>query len=361
MAIILGEHDRAYAWLDQSADLWRATKDICGLALCLSTLCLIAYFQRQYALARRYGEESVALCRRVGHKWHWALALDNLAYAVAAQGDLPHARALFEEEVVLFTELGDQWGLAGAIVGLGYVAGSQGDHGAARLHLERALAIRRAYADRWTLCESLDLLAEILQQQGEFEQASRYYCECLLLSREIGDKAGMAHVCSLLGKLAQSIEDYGQAARLLAFGATLGNFRGGVAYHTLADPNERERLIAALRVHLGAEGFAAHWAVGQAMTLEQIVQYAMSVAGSVEVRPRNLQSGLKTVPGEYGALTAREHEVLQLLVQGLSYAKIADTLMISRRTVNSHLTTIYGKIGVNSRAAAMHYVLQHGM
>ncbi len=60
-------------------------------------------------------------------------------------------------------------------------------------------------------------------------------------------------------------------------------------------------------------------------------------------------------------LTAREREVFELLAQGLSYAEIANKLVISPRTVNSHLTTIYSKIGVTSRAAAMHYALHHGL
>jgi DNA-binding CsgD family transcriptional regulator len=44
-------------------------------------------------------------------------------------------------------------------------------------------------------------------------------------------------------------------------------------------------------------------------------------------------------------------------LRGLSYAEIADKLVISPRTVNSHLTTIYSKLGVTSRAGAMHYAL----
>lgn len=51
-------------------------------------------------------------------------------------------------------------------------------------------------------------------------------------------------------------------------------------------------------------------------------------------------------------LTGREIEVLRLLVQGLTYAQIADQLVVSRRTVNAHATSIYSKLGVTSRAMA---------
>ena len=58
-------------------------------------------------------------------------------------------------------------------------------------------------------------------------------------------------------------------------------------------------------------------------------------------------------------LTAREVEVLRLVAQGLTYEQVAEQLVISPRTVNSHLTSIYGKIGVTSRSAATRYAIEH--
>ncbi len=58
-------------------------------------------------------------------------------------------------------------------------------------------------------------------------------------------------------------------------------------------------------------------------------------------------------------LTSREVEVLRLLARGLSDAQIAEQLVISPRTVNSHLTSIYSKIQVSSRVAATRYAMEH--
>ncbi len=58
-------------------------------------------------------------------------------------------------------------------------------------------------------------------------------------------------------------------------------------------------------------------------------------------------------------LTAREVEVLCLVAQGLADVQIAEQLVISPRTVNSHLTSIYSKIQVASRAAATRYAMEH--
>ncbi len=58
-------------------------------------------------------------------------------------------------------------------------------------------------------------------------------------------------------------------------------------------------------------------------------------------------------------LTSREVEVLRLLAQGLPDAHIAEQLVISPRTVNNHLTSIYSKIQVSSRSAATRYAMEH--
>ena len=60
-------------------------------------------------------------------------------------------------------------------------------------------------------------------------------------------------------------------------------------------------------------------------------------------------------------LTAREVEVLRLVAAGLANAEIAARLFLSPRTVNAHLTTIYGKLGVANRGAAIRFALDHGL
>jgi DNA-binding NarL/FixJ family response regulator len=60
-------------------------------------------------------------------------------------------------------------------------------------------------------------------------------------------------------------------------------------------------------------------------------------------------------------LTARELEVLRLVSQGLSDKVIAKTLSISPATVGRHLSTVYSKLEVRSRAQATQWALEHGI
>jgi DNA-binding NarL/FixJ family response regulator len=53
--------------------------------------------------------------------------------------------------------------------------------------------------------------------------------------------------------------------------------------------------------------------------------------------------------------------VLRLVAMGLTDAQVAEQLVISPRTVTSHLTSIYGKISVSTRTAAARYAIEHGL
>ena len=66
----------------------------------------------------------------------------------------------------------------------------------------------------------------------------------------------------------------------------------------------------------------------------------------------------KHSPAYPAGLTAREVEVLRLVAAGLTDAQVAEHLVISLRTVTTHLTSIYNKLGVNSRTAATRFAVE---
>ena len=68
----------------------------------------------------------------------------------------------------------------------------------------------------------------------------------------------------------------------------------------------------------------------------------------------------RTSPPSPAGLTIREVEVLRLVAQGLTDLQVAERLVISSRTVNWHLTSIYGKLGVSTRAATR-YAIEHSL
>src|SRR6185312_3923944 len=80
-----------------------------------------------------------------------------------------------------------------------------------------------------------------------------------------------------------------------------------------------------------------------------------------EVRRLLLEEESQVSSSEAEALTARELEVLHLVVQGVRNSEIGQRLSISIKTVETHLTSIYSKLGVQSRAEAIALAQKRGL
>jgi DNA-binding NarL/FixJ family response regulator len=100
------------------------------------------------------------------------------------------------------------------------------------------------------------------------------------------------------------------------------------------------------------------------------------LAGTIDqtyLREHFVQAALQTLPSEkpllsrrataekFGGLTEREIEVLRAVARGLTDIQVAEQLVISRRTVHSHINSIYSKLGITSRSAATRYAIEHDL
>ncbi|RPJ49642.1 MAG: LuxR family transcriptional regulator, partial [Chloroflexi bacterium] len=102
---------------------------------------------------------------------------------------------------------------------------------------------------------------------------------------------------------------------------------------------------AELLAQLGDDAFAREFAAGKHLTLDDLRTIP---------HPPEPDSAAQAISASGTSLTAREIEVLRLLAQDLSNPQIAEKLVVSRRTVDAHLRSIYDKLGVRSRDAAIH-------
>jgi len=129
---------------------------------------------------------------------------------------------------------------------------------------------------------------------------------------------------------------------------------------TFAERADYERMVSIVRTRLGKKPFAKAWAEGCMLMAEQAV--AVQEQPLVSDQPhasQKTQPHQGRVPPPPPGLTQREGEVLRLVAQGLSNAQIAEALVISPRTVDAHLRSIYSKLNIASRHAAIHYAHEH--
>jgi ATP/maltotriose-dependent transcriptional regulator MalT len=104
---------------------------------------------------------------------------------------------------------------------------------------------------------------------------------------------------------------------------------------------------------LGEQAIRFAWAQGRCMTPEQAL--AKQEPNTEALPPIFISPAVPPSSPALAVLTRRELDVLRLLAEGLSNVQIAERLVISPRTVDNHLVSLYSKLHVSSRTAAVRY------
>jgi predicted ATPase/DNA-binding CsgD family transcriptional regulator len=304
IASYLDDDRRAAAILDESVALSRRLEDVATLNLALTARGLAARKLGDLADARAFYNEVVSPMSPSSGYAGYAVpgALQGLGWLAFWEGNDQEANRLFAESLAQFEELGDRLQAAGSLYGLAQLASRRGDHDQAQAFCERALALAAQLNDRW-------LVSSCLQ--------------------------GLGRIAVAAGRVRLGVELLSAAERAQ---------RDTGTQWTPFVRADYERAVESAHAALGEDEFTGAWASGQSLTPDQAVVRAG--AGRVALTAHD-------------ELTARELEVLNLVADGLSDAEVSDRLVVSRRTVHSHLRSIYRKLGVNSRSAATHYVLEH--
>jgi non-specific serine/threonine protein kinase len=344
LTYLQGDQPAARAQLEECAALWRRVGDGRGLALALATLTLAAWRAGDPA-ARSLGEEAVACARAAGDRLTLARALHHFGTAVG-RTDPGAARAALEESLALSQEVGNRWQCSVPLSTLALVARDSGDRTEARRRYEEALAIRRETGDRRGVASVLHNLGVLAAQEGDAPRAAAHFRESLALFRAFGDGDSLAWCLFGLAGTAAALGQPARAARIL--GAVSPYLTPGATTLHLPDPAARDRTLAAPRAALGEAAFAAAWAEGRALSLEQ----AAALAAKAAPEP--------ATPAAAGGLSPREREVASLVAQGRSNREIAAALTITERTAENHVEHILAKLGFRSRAQVAVWAAQRG-
>lgn len=264
-----GDYARALALGEQSLQLYRKAQDRRGIAAVLNVMGIVANDQGAYERAAALHEESLAVRQELGDQWGIAGSLNNLGAVAQQQGAYDRAATFYEQSLALRRALGDHWGLAIALNNLGLVARRQGAYDRALALHEEGLAVTQTLGNRWGIAASLLHLAETAFAQGAYAHAADRHRESLRIGRALGDKHLVAYNMEGLAAAVAAQGQTAHAARLYAAATTLREAIGA----PLA-PTERsgyEHAVAALRGVLGDDAFAAAWAAGQALSLEEVI------------------------------------------------------------------------------------------
>lgn len=350
-----GDVAQAEPLLQASLELARTLADQYGIGTALINLGNVAFRQGNNEQATRHFEASLAHFQERDDPVSVAWVFTGLGTAARLRGACAEAQAYLQRALDLFTTTGTTRGIAYTLMGLGVTARQQGNHGSAATLLADSLVQQRALGDKGGLAAVLNELGLLAQARADPARAEVYHLESLALWQEIGDRAGLAECLEALAGVAIAQGRPRRAARLLGTAAATRTLPGGTLPQI--DQESYDRLVATTRAGLDEVSFAAAWSAGSTQTPADAV-----ATHDPATPPAPTPIPLPTAqPDPLSALSSREVEVLRLVATGLTNARVATQLSLSPLTVNAHLRTIYGKLGVTSRVAATRYAIERGL
>ena len=263
----------ALSYFHKALAAYQQLQDKLGTAASLYSLGIIAHIRGDQAAARLYLEKSMVIFRESGDKPGIAMVVNDLGEDAAIRGDYTAARLMLDESLAIWRELGDKRGIGAALNDLGELARLQGDHRKAAALYQDSLAFHTESGSKSDVNWVRHDLAVAILRLGDHQRAAELLRESLTGYFELRSASGVALSMAGLASAAIAKGQMGRGARLLSISAHLFDLTGGRL--DLVDQREFNQNIAVARASTHEEAFAAAWAEGRAMTLEQAVEYAL--------------------------------------------------------------------------------------
>jgi non-specific serine/threonine protein kinase len=320
------ETERSGVVLENALALGRALEDADIIARALTHLGRRAIYGGLSEEGMREGvqllHEALALRQQLGDRRGVATIQTQLAGIALGQRAYEQAEHLGQEALAAYREVGDDMGATVPLVMVGMAAGEQGD-------TARAVALMRQGLETSSRLQDRRLL--------------------LLMSNMVvwwlaGEQAGTLWVPEHLAMLLGAAEAMGDAIEPVPTG-----------WQKTRTP----QAAAAMQARLGTERFEAALREGRSLSFAQISELVSLVLNEVGAG----SSGADELSGERrqeSLLSKREEEVLHLVAEGLTNKEIAQRLIVTESTVKTHVTSLFNKLGVDSRAQAVAVAAHQG-
>lgn len=301
----------------------------------LRTAATLALIMRDLPLAKRWIKEGRELSLGADRRTAALMAQVAGLYALH-RGDLQSAITECATALASFRSTGDRDRELGCLVLLQLAYTNSGQHDLALDTHSACMKLADELGDQWYRSYSVMLAGIPHIHSGASERAVAILRESLDLKRSLGDEVGVALCVESLGQATASL-DPERAASLLGVAATrwraMGNMVSAMPDFTSIADTEND-----LRRRLGKQQFELRYEAGAELEADEALDLALDKKRSSRTRQP------AATP-----LTQRQGEVAALVARGLSNREIADSLVISQRTAETHVEHILTKLGFHSR------------
>jgi tetratricopeptide (TPR) repeat protein len=271
---------RTVSLVEEAPAVAREVLDRVGEGHALVTLGIIARMLGEYERSVALFEESLSIFRALESPFGIWRALHQLGNTLIYLGDGERAARLLEESLEVARSMGHPWGIAQGLRHLGMLAYRQDDPDRALALVEESLARWKNLGATRDVSASLIDLGRVALALKDPRRATACFADSLVVCCKVGDRTRVAQCFEGLATVVATVDADADPQLRLTFAAQLLGAAAAVR-ETIGSPTtplERpalDRAVAAARQRLGDEAFAAAWAEGRAMTLEQAVAYAL--------------------------------------------------------------------------------------
>jgi predicted ATPase/DNA-binding CsgD family transcriptional regulator len=328
--------------------------------------------QAEYARAQAVLKEALALAARRQDAAASAAASTYLGHATVVAGDVAEGTRRLQEAVRRWEALGDAHGLGETLFYRGYAADVAGEMAAAAVHYTAALDQLGKAGNAQHAGFVHSYFGVLEWRRGKLSSAVTHLQALLQTTVTMHDRWLLSFASQATVVLVVSRAQPAAWARLLGAADALGQATGGATFGWEHLPGAEQ--VVGLRERLAREEqWSAAYREGRTLPFATVAALALTLLEEVvqaraspEAGGRSGEEARRSVSQSGGTSaqsspTEREREVLRLVAQGLSSKAIGRRLFISERTVAQHLTAVFHKLGVNTRAQAVGVAAQRGL
>ncbi|HEV2252352.1 MAG TPA: LuxR C-terminal-related transcriptional regulator [Streptosporangiaceae bacterium] len=205
---------------------------------------------------------------------------------------------------------------------------------------ENSLALSQSRGELWNRGYLLNYLGQANWLRGDQERGEVLAREAATCKYALDDRLGLGTVLETLAWMAAEAGQHERAACLLGASERVRDESSLTRFELFRPQHERTASITVCG--LGQKAFDAAFALGRAMTIGEGVAFAVE-----DKQPPTPAPVVRAGPP--AVLTRRQMDIAQLVANDLSNKEIAARLFLSERTVETHITNILNKLGLNSR------------
>lgn len=316
-----------------------------------------AAMQGDLDTAREQFAEGDRIAREVGG--HTATLLTQArAFLAMFSGDAATAQTLFNEALAAFRASGDTAQEAHTLSLLGLAGCFLGDLEASLAAHEQCLAVTEPVGESWYRSYSLWIAGLATWAAGDTKTALELERRSLELRQKTRDPLGIGTSVEAIGWMIVD-RDPERAACLLGGAQAIWE---RIETSTAALPGLHQfhlACVATARERLGDEAFQAAVETGRTTAQDTLISDALAEVSGVTRRARPARKRAVSA-GSPSVLTPRERQIADLVASGLSNKDIATTLVISKRTAETHVENILTKLGFNNRNQIAAWVADDG-